>query len=123
MKTLFNEYEAPNTEGQDFNREVTAAIRPIIEKYFSAGYSSRDIESQIISEVTCITAELRLTKAIKLRDIKRKPWAYKTVSEWETINCDEILDYDGFRDVQTTDVMTLEEYETRLRKCTVKLKY
>ena len=55
MVRLYNEDkgERYNEAGMQLDQEVSAVLRPIIEKYIALGYSVRDIQSIIESTVVC----------------------------------------------------------------------
>lgn len=46
----------------------------------------------------------------------------KTVDEWATLFSDVILDYDGFREYNTDDLIDEKTYKKGLQQCTTQLK-
>ena len=75
MKRLFNEYEARNKDGNKLGDDVATALDPIIEKWHGKGFSVRDIELIITSEVCAKCAEECLRKAVEKKH-RGKPAQY-----------------------------------------------
>ena len=63
MKSLFNRYEAYNTNGRKVSDEIQVALDPIFEKWAKEGYKANDIESIAMDNVTMIGCLIRMERA------------------------------------------------------------
>jgi hypothetical protein len=46
----------------------------------------------------------------------------RTITEWQKIRGDVILDYDGFREYNRDDLLDEQTYENGLSRCTIQFK-
>lgn len=67
MKSLFNKYEAYNTDGRKVNDEIQEALDPIFKKFAKKGYKINDIVSIAIDNAAVIGAITRLEKSMRQR--------------------------------------------------------
>jgi hypothetical protein len=64
-KTLFtDEWETSNENGNKINAEIHNALRPILQKYTDAGFSTVDLAYMGITEVSLLCAEMRLRRSM-----------------------------------------------------------
>lgn len=70
MNSLYNEYECYTEEANDLAKEIHNAIYPIVKKYCKMGYSTREIESIVITEAQMVTICARLDR--QQRKVKEK---------------------------------------------------
>lgn len=70
MKSLFNKYEAYNTDGNKISVEIQDVLEPIFEKWVKKGYKTNDIELIAISTTSTISAITRLE--ISMKEIKQE---------------------------------------------------
>lgn len=70
VQRLFNETESESWTGeaQEFSREISKAIKPVVEKYVNKGYSLRDIQYIIQNDAASICLSILMRKRIKDND-------------------------------------------------------
>jgi len=72
MKSLFNRYEAYNTNGRKVSDEIQAALDPIFEKWAKEGYKANDIESIAMDNVYVIGCLIRMERSMEMVNQKEK---------------------------------------------------
>lgn len=71
MKSLFNRYEAYNTNGRKLSDEIQEALDPIFKKWSDEGYKMSDIEVIAFDNISIISAITRLKKSVAMVKQKR----------------------------------------------------
>lgn len=70
-KRFFNDYEALNTDGITFCREIGQAVKPVIQKYIDDGFSLRDIQLVLADEALSIMAGHIIMNGINKKKAER----------------------------------------------------
>lgn len=72
MKSLFNKYEAYNTNGGKVSDEMREALEPIFERWAKEGYKVVDIESIAVDNVTMIGCLIRMERSMEMVNQERE---------------------------------------------------
>jgi len=70
--SLFNKYESYTPAGNSLGRDADRVIRPLFDKWFKMGHSSREIEAIILQSLTTYVGGQRIVRAFEVRRQERE---------------------------------------------------
>ncbi len=72
LKSLFNDYLSYTEEGNEFSKEVSKLLVPLIKEWLDLGFSPRDMQNIITSVATLEVASVIIRRACEMKKEERK---------------------------------------------------